>query len=95
MVRSKVQGSILDRAGKDYRCWRDFRTALSRAGENTLQSELGVTGKYAEQFEEAKCRMDDALIGVKPGLSWWLGKVKARIGVEPPEPEEIDILPNQ
>src|SRR5207249_3744427 len=90
-----TDSTIAVRASQDYRCWREFRSAIRTARDQTAKSEILLTGNERQQLERAVVQLDASLASVPRGALWWLGKVKSVFGIEPPEPEELEVLPKK
>lgn len=81
-------GTIVTRASKDFRCWRDFLKSL----------ELVLLQRPMFQFEddeeghltEGVAVLRETLDRVQQGIPWWIGRCKAALRCEPQEPQEVE-----
>jgi hypothetical protein len=78
-------GQIAAPAERDFRCARDFGLTLSALAASV--GELDCTEDERRHLLDGISAVRGALDGVRHGGLWWFGRVKARLGIEPPEPE--------
>jgi len=71
----------------DYRCWRDFRSALEHLSAGEILKDLGLTPVESLSMNEGIGHVASAVGAARHGARWWLGRVKAFFRMEPPEPE--------
>jgi len=91
-ARSRVDDSaIAARSSLDYRCWRDFRCALSTVRVREGQKTVLLTESEKERLDRIVLYLDSSLLSAPRRVSWWLGRAKAILGIEPSEPEELDV----
>lgn len=96
VVADEADGQPLDanriasQAQRDYRCWRDFQSALLSLSAPEMVDQLRLTEEETTALRHGAQRAQDAIALARHGPGWILGFVKASIGLEPHEPEVSD-----
>jgi hypothetical protein len=85
--------AVLLRAGKDYRCERDFLRSLRIVLLHIRGGDLRLEQREFEDLTSALRTCIDLLGATKRGSRWWIGRAKALVGIDLPEPEEDDEVP--
>lgn len=78
---------ITKQAESDYRCWRDFITSLEKLSSPEMLAELRLTETEGVAMAKGVSLVSAALNNAKHGPRWFVGRIKASLRLEPPEPE--------
>jgi hypothetical protein len=76
---------IRERAGRDFRTWRDFISTVDLLDQN--RGALALTSEEDGLLSMGVGSLMGALMGTRHGPAWWWGRLKATCRIEPPEPE--------
>ena len=76
------------RASRDFRCWRDFNLTLTRLSDPETTAALALTSEEKAAFEKGRGIISRSLLKRGAGVGWFVSRGLAKLGVEPPEPEE-------
>lgn len=91
--KSNDLSAVSQRASLDYRCWRDFRKTLDHSNEAIESGVIRVENDEKVRIDRARSKLESILSAVPRTIGWWLGRAKAAVGVEPAEPEDLEISP--
>ena len=81
------------RTGMDYRCERDFENSLMITSSAMESGDILLEAREREELRIALLICLKSLAKTKHGAGWWIGRAKASMGINPPEPEEDEEHP--